>query len=249
MRIRKNTKGFTLVELLVVIAIIAILMAMLLPALKMARERARSAKCMSNSRNLAQALNQYSVEYGEYLPVSQGPQGAMWLLELRPYLKNLGVYWCPSAPKAAQWDGEPFPVGNSGLLFSYGINDWGWSENKCWSTGQWQGIGVDAVSDRKHIGLIKNPTEMIAFLDSNTIGIWDTVIDPFDDVNIGEGPGYRHFMGANVIFVDGHSKWYDIKDLVGKQYVSNVGVVIVSDPQGLALSRLWNANNKHHNDW
>ncbi len=252
MKTTRHSKGFTLVELLVVVAIIAILMAILLPALRAARERARSVKCMSNTRNFAQALNQYTVEFDGYMVVSQGAY-AMWPLELRGYLKRLEVYWCPSAAKAAQWDGVPFLCGDSGRLFSFGSNDWGFSEDKSYRTGQWQGIGVAAPRDRKKIAQLKNPTEMIAFLDSNCIGNWDTVVDPSIDYNIGEGPGYRHMMGANVIFVDGHSQWFHVDYLIGGPYPyhDTVGQIIVqkSKAKGLSISRLWNANNKHHNDW
>lgn len=52
--------GFTLIELLVVIAVIAILMAILMPALKIAREQARGVNCLANQRSLTQAYIMYA---------------------------------------------------------------------------------------------------------------------------------------------------------------------------------------------
>ncbi len=81
----RRTKAFTLIELLVVIAIIAILMAVLLPGLKLAREQARGAACLANQRSLAQAYIMYADENGGsivggwagYSPVNRVPPWVM----------------------------------------------------------------------------------------------------------------------------------------------------------------------------
>ena len=69
----KRLGGFTLIELLVVIAIIAILAAMLLPALARAREKVRQAVCKSNLRQMGLAIHMYAADFDGFVPPCRQP--------------------------------------------------------------------------------------------------------------------------------------------------------------------------------
>lgn len=107
----KRQKGFTLIELLVVISIIAILVALLLPALSSAREAGQGVACGNKQRQLSIAVNQHMFEQDGKLPwmwVNQAGvnnQGASlnrdgirtWRAEIWPYVNNqANLYDCPS---------------------------------------------------------------------------------------------------------------------------------------------------------
>lgn len=102
-----NQRGFTLIELLVVIAIIAILAAILFPVFAQAREKARAITCISNMRQMSNAVAMFTQDHEEYLPKGffndqadggqpwNQPWNWGWEEDLYPYLKSHGVYKCP----------------------------------------------------------------------------------------------------------------------------------------------------------
>ena len=108
---RKGKRGFTLIELLVVIAIIAILAAILFPVFAKARDKARQTTCLSNLKQIGLAYMMYAEDYDETLAPAPYPavgwrcgggtwgsaESSIWNVPLGPYIKNWGIFVCPSA--------------------------------------------------------------------------------------------------------------------------------------------------------
>ncbi len=92
--------GFTLIELLVVIAIIAILAAILFPVFARARENARKSNCQSNLKQIGTGLTMYVQDYDEMTPLTWYAPNNNARSLLDPYLKNTGVWKCPSSTQA-----------------------------------------------------------------------------------------------------------------------------------------------------
>ena len=133
-------KAFTLVELLVVIAVIALLMALLLPALEYARQQSQAVVCMSNIKQWSYCWRLYLNDHEGVFPAGAGASGD-WPDKLRPYYRERGALTlCPSAtmpyteggsvpfgawrwvPDGGGWtDFEDKPGEDYG---SYGLNEW-----------------------------------------------------------------------------------------------------------------------------
>src|SRR6185503_4640038 len=117
---RRSDRGFTLIELLVVIAIIAILAAMLLPALSRSKLSARRIACVNNLKQLALASTMYVQDNDGYYPSSNGPY--KWPEALRPSYQNLKTLTClddASIPGVAT-----YPPSADDAPRSYLINAW-----------------------------------------------------------------------------------------------------------------------------
>lgn len=141
----KKRTGFTLVELLVVISIIAILLAVLLPALNKAREQGRTVICKSNVKQWGMMLMMYAnANNGHFMrgfTSNANGDGGMWMLRLRQYYSNsdkvrlcskASAKFCSTTPNGESgpftaWGvyGEGYVKSWNGAGWSNGVPDWG----------------------------------------------------------------------------------------------------------------------------
>jgi prepilin-type N-terminal cleavage/methylation domain-containing protein len=209
--------GFTLIELLVVIAIIAILAAILFPVFAQARDKARGSACLSNMKQIGTGVYMYLQDYDETYPLNRfdmvgvccncKPSGYTWKEAINPYVKNIGIWVCPSA-KYAKID--PCCTGSLTIPTSYGTNgslfDISGYHKSSSSDIVWGG-GAGAILKRaRKLADINRPAESLWVIEQDG-KTWAPCPDNGDwTIPTGGGPD-RHACGNTWIFCDGHAKW------------------------------------------
>jgi prepilin-type processing-associated H-X9-DG protein len=206
-----------LIELLVVIAIIAILAAMLLPALSSAKQRSWTTSCISNLRQTGLGMSMFADENGGYYPESGAtiywgttdlppPSGSgkpSWMQQIVAYTVNTNVYRCPGNVQLPVAEQGPFNYFN-GCNAAFG-----------------EAGAFAAVKAAK----IRFPSAYVLGGDTAGVKSQPGAIEPFDPLDADKddytqncvgGPANGspfelwqiHSLGQNILFADGHSKWY-----------------------------------------
>jgi prepilin-type N-terminal cleavage/methylation domain-containing protein/prepilin-type processing-associated H-X9-DG protein len=115
----QSQPGFTLIELLVVIAIIAILAAMLLPALSSAKAKAKRIQCVSNLKQWGLGFQLYGGDNSDSMPAGWYDSDGMWMVALQPVIPSASIggpmCFCPMATKTR--DTLPMPFITTGCTF------------------------------------------------------------------------------------------------------------------------------------
>ena len=223
MSCKKLNKGFTLIELLVVIAIIALLLAILMPALSRAKEQAQATRCMANLKQIGVAMHLYANDYDYKVPRAELRPGVAvytgidmrWPVLFMPYVGGISnkvenyyelqIFDCPSYPYKEQtvdYCTNAFDLKGS-MTESFGfskLDDFPRHATTIFMAD------YEYIPDAGHIKIIlkdDSPDDMKVKMQS--LDLWNASHLPSAPDGSRRMAGDRHNKRVNCLFIDGHS--------------------------------------------
>jgi prepilin-type N-terminal cleavage/methylation domain-containing protein/prepilin-type processing-associated H-X9-DG protein len=209
---KKRAAAFTLIELLVVIAIIAILAAMLLPALSKAKQKGWTISCNSNLHQIGVAMRMYADDNGELYPesggdiywnaIDAGTKRQSWMQQIFSYVGNTNAFNCPGNVQLPVNLRGPFNYFNGCNAAFVTTGSFGSVKSTAILLPSAFVLGGDTAGTLNNgAGLQFDP------LDADKDDYSQNCVGGAADDSQTEY-WQIHSQGQNVMFADGHSKWY-----------------------------------------
>jgi prepilin-type N-terminal cleavage/methylation domain-containing protein/prepilin-type processing-associated H-X9-DG protein len=232
-----NRRGFTLIELLVVIAIIALLMAILMPALSRVKGQAQKVACQAKLKQWGLVFKLYTDDHDGYFNDRNVGAHGLWMSATESYYKsNAKMLVCPTATKlmqsAADWGTFKAATLND-YVFSYGINSWTNSVKVDrgsrlleWFWRNTNNMHTITYDTREPDGRSASPNEIPVFGDSTWYDAWPrhtdqpaVTMDAFGIMDQGTSNEMQHFCidrhggFVNLLFMDWSTRSVGLKEL------------------------------------